>query len=168
MELGEIFLGDLVLDKHMHVVQVKSLCYRKVLFDAWNNGGPAYRGFINEEPAINFSDCPVTLPLLEALGWTLDTGKTRGLAYASPGSNQLMEYGEERDFEVVFVLADRVFENYRSGKVLYRDGDSDDWFNVESMIELGWAFYRFYSRRMFIELPDCEEYFYNESIKIGG
>ena len=166
MNIGEIFLGDLVLDKNDRVVQVKSLSCRKVLFDAWYVGGPEYRGLINGEPANNFRDCPVTLPLLEALGWQIETLAICGLAYAWPGRNQFLDF-DAKDFEVLFILADGVLEHYRSGEVLYRDADSFDdhgnklWEGVTSMVELGWAFYRLYTRRMLLELPASGEYSIN-------
>ena len=151
-DLGQILIGSLVLYKIKRVVQVHSL----YLADMEINPpmGTGYYGKINGESAEHFDDCPITVALLQNLGWTIEKARIAGLTTAWPKKGQFSDTDAWQQFPVHFVEKDDAIGDWEEGSILIKRPGTDILINVDSMHKLEYYFLGQYSIRMEIDIPD--------------
>ena len=153
VELSELMLGTLVLNKEKQIEQVKSLQYsrrkRRCI-------GAHFLGEINGRPASEFEELPVTEPLLAALGWKIEPDEEKKLVYAWPSTDQFYPKSMAENFKVQFLLADNVVKGFSDGAVVTTNG-ADDLLQVSDFVHLDRLFLENFSQRMVIDFIP-EEY----------
>jgi len=147
VELSQLMLGTLVLNKDKLIEQVRSLQYSSRKKRCI---GAQLIGEINGKAASEFEELPVTEELLAALGWKIKHDVEKSLTVARPSAEQFINESDAETFEVLFILADNAFEDFRRGDVITVNG-AMDWMLVLDFVDLDHYFLDHYSQRMVVD-----------------
>jgi len=74
----------------------------------------------------------------------------KSLTVARPSAEQFINESDAETFEVLFILADNAFEDFRRGDVITVNG-AMDWMLVLDFVDLDHYFLDHYSQRMVVD-----------------
>jgi hypothetical protein len=142
---GMMMLGTLVKNEEGLIEIVRSMSFTRI--NRLRSFGPKFMGEINGKPIDKYYDLQITVPLLEALGWSIDEGEMKNVVVAIPPKAQFANRSEAESFKVYFTLEDNAIEKWPKNYSLVNDFGTC-YVPVGDFVSLELHFIQMYSQRM--------------------